>query len=194
MRAALQDGQQGAEWSATALTSPAQQEAPQAVLDMSHPASPVAGVHVSDIMADIARQYDLNVDESEKFEWLLQSGVLPTIGAVFDACEAMKFPRRPPAPGQASSSWDLLAPNQTSAFGAHDPAPTHPFPPSWEDETCPAEMPEASGQFQSPPAKSAQQFFMGTTSPLLEPPDAPREPARAPRTPPSGPLNTPTSS
>ena len=57
-----------------------------------HEGTPVAGVHIHEIMAEIGRQYDLNVEERERVEWLLGTGLLPTIGNVADT---FRFPQRP---------------------------------------------------------------------------------------------------
>ena len=124
---ATQESPQEVEWSATADPSPAQQDTrsdEQIVSD-----TPTLGVPVSDIMQELARQFDLNVEEADRIEWLISTGLLPTVGQVFDMCEAQNYPRRP----------ETLV-NTTSALGVHAMDTPPGLPMSWHDEdTCPAE-------------------------------------------------------
>ena len=96
------------DWSATAEPSPAPAApaVPERAQDlmMSPPQTPTAGVRVEDVMLEVSRRYDLNVEEAERLEWLIPSGLSPTIGHVFDTCEVLKLPRRSnmPTPTQGA--------------------------------------------------------------------------------------------
>ena len=141
-----------ADWSATAATTPAQPEPP-----LLEPSSPAQGVPLSDLMREIARQYDLNVEEHERFEWLITTGMLPTVGDVFGACEHLQFPRRSQAPSPADGGHDA---DQTSSFGAHGQGAPQ-FPISWETEdVCPA----VQESFQSPLRSRTQHFRLDASN------------------------------
>ena len=75
--------EQETEWSATALPSPATSVPERAATEGLDAASPVGGVTVEQILAEVSRQFDLNVEETERLEWLLRSSLLATVGDVF---------------------------------------------------------------------------------------------------------------
>ena len=72
------------DWSATASHTPADEQSraaarpEEAAPDLSDPTSPVAAVSMPEVMREVSKTYDLNVQETDHFEWLLSSGPLPT--------------------------------------------------------------------------------------------------------------------
>ena len=79
---AIEERHEEGEWSATAGSSPAATEHTHADHEPVPPSTPIAGVPASEVIEEIARQYDLNVDETDRLERLLNTGLLPTIGQV----------------------------------------------------------------------------------------------------------------
>ena len=65
---AMHDAPQEGEWSTTADPSPAPTEQGQQEA-ITH--SPTAGVQQSELMLEIGRQYDLDVEETERLEWII---------------------------------------------------------------------------------------------------------------------------
>ena len=148
----------------------------------SDPNTPVAGAPLSEVLRVISDRYDLNVEELEHFEWLIRSGLLPTVGPVFDAAEALNFPKKSPAfTGQGAV--------QDENAGSSPAARPTPLPQSWTQEPAfrspeaRPKRPEMFSLFTSPdgrppilPIQEEQGFFV--EEPLLPPAS---EPAQAPR-------------
>ena len=82
------------DWSATGEPTPARGPDASTEVNLTDPASPAAGVPLSDVMAELHRQFVLNVQETEHLERAITHGLLPTIWQRVDACEALRFPRR----------------------------------------------------------------------------------------------------
>ena len=164
LRGSLLRNDNGGEWSATADPSPAgtQHEHPalptggQDLLDASNSATPASAVHMSEIMRVIHEKYDLNVAEADHFEWLLGSGLLPTIGHVWDACETLRFPRKSSMPSPATPA-----------------ARAQPPPTSWTqgEAISPPQRPERFNFFTQSPAHGPPPL-----QPIAQEPDSPVRP------------------
>ena len=120
LRGSLMRAEQAdADWSATAGSSPAPGQQPLPIVSaMDAPvqgdtvdlSSPSDGVPLSQIMNAIHEAYDLNVVETDHLEWLITTGLLPTVGHVWDTCETLGFPRKTPATSPAPDASPPLEP------------------------------------------------------------------------------------
>ena len=144
LRGSLLRGGQANDWSATGEPSPvegatghapATVPGPSVEFDSDDPRSPVEEVTMHQVMQRVHETYDMNVMEADHFEWLLQSGLLPTIGHVWDVCNALRFQRKSPTQSPAQ--------------------PAAPLPSSWTQ----------GGSYQSPQRRRPEAYDVFTKSP-----------------------------